>query len=80
MTRTWWVARNADPNNNYVLTEREPHDIFKGSTLRAVIWETKKGFRRETNADFWHRVSTFRLNPGDGPVKVMLELRVRRVR
>jgi hypothetical protein len=85
MTRkTWWMARNRYRytgldiiNTFYVLSERKP----SRSSMEPYRTRWDSMLTNQTiSPRVMHRVSTFRLKPGDGPIQVTLELTVRRVR
>lgn len=74
MTRkTWWVARGNTSGHYYLAEEKYGTPTGHGEFLRRV------GTHKMVN-DLWDALSVLRLSPGEGPVQVTLEVKVRRVR
>jgi len=74
--RTWWVGRNKAVLHRYVFSRRR-----LGRTAYGDGDITFGGLRSgELEASLWHDLTGLRLKPGAGPVKLTLELKVRRVR
>ena len=81
MTRTWWVARDSVLKQAYFVGPKKPE-------YRQTI--PGRGFFQNVPGNFgmglhlcaatWHRAGGLRLKPGEGPIQVTLELKVRRVR
>jgi len=78
--RTWWVARDKQFGASH-----EPDYVLS----RTRLFETEKGWRTTTAARAhaaslidvldWNAMTDFRLKPGEGPIQVTLEVRVKRV-
>ncbi len=79
---TWWVGRDAMFGKEYVISDAPLQRLKYGKSKRNFFTCEDDTMNRflEICPRFWHRAGGLCLNLGEGPVKVELTLRVRRLK